>query len=305
MPAAAIEDADVLPRKGGRFPETDFRYRAAVDPGTVPPAGVARLVIPEEVYEGARRDLGDLRLKSGEHQVPYVRWQPPDPVLAVDRPAVAPERGEGTLSTLEIPLEHSELPYTALELTAPAAPFRRPVAVYLVAERGPGLDPALSTVGTGTWTCGGIAALPCLMEFRWPRGLSARVPPRPGTDPAKPSARLRIRFEDGDNPPLASVSVRLWRRTDVLVFRPPDGELSLRWGAASLGAPRYDAALTRDQLLSLPCSEATTAAPAAAGKAPAWGTKALVGVLILAGLLMLVILARVMKSGGGAASAKG
>lgn len=63
--------------------------------------------------------------------------------------------------------------------------------------------------------------------------------------------KLRVLFEDGDNAPLSTVTVVLWRRAHTLVFPwPGEGAIELLAGSPELSPPRYDlAAAGRDLIL--------------------------------------------------------
>ena len=51
---------------------------------------------------------------------------------------------------------------------------------------------------------------------------------------------LRVEIVDGDSPPLAELTLEAVVRQPVLVFAPPDGAVTLRFGGGRARAPRYD-----------------------------------------------------------------
>src|SRR6185295_10350588 len=84
---------------------------------------------------------------------------------------------------------------------------------------------------------------------------------------------LTVRFADGDNPPLGTVDLEIWRRSDVLLFAwPQAGAVRLLAGADSLTAPSYDLASLRDVLLARPLlpAELDLSPAGASGAPPRW-----------------------------------
>jgi hypothetical protein len=113
--------------------------------------------------------------------------------------------------------------------------------------------------------------------------------------------KMRVIFADGDNAPLPFVDAVLWRRGHVLVFPWPDeGGVELLAGATNVYAPRYDLAALSEDIIQRPAISAdvsSPAGPAAAGAAnPNMKWILLVG-LILAGVVLIAILARSIKPG--------
>src|SRR5882724_5839657 len=108
---------------------------------------------------------------------------------------------------------------------------------------------------------------------------------------------LELRFEDGDNPPLGTLDLSLWRRSDVLVFvwperGPEQGEVQLLAGARGLKAPDYDLAALGDQLLARPWRPAELDKSGAAAPAARWTRWVMPATLGLAALLLFVLLRR-------------
>jgi len=204
LPAAAAA--------GAALPRERFRASWAVTAAGAAPGDLVRLALPDAVYAQARPDLGDLRLVAGGRQVPYVRWTAPDPVPVAERTDLRPEAEQGRhYSRIEIYLPVAGLPVSQLRLTAPPSPLRRPVGVRYPDTAPPGLAPREERlVARGSWECLPEPPLPCRLDL-------------PLTGPAP--HHLTLRFADGDNPPLGSVDVAVWRRGDVLLFAwPAEGQ---------------------------------------------------------------------------------
>jgi hypothetical protein len=254
---------------------------------------IARLVVPDVVYGVADRGLADVRLETGGRRLPHVLRALDEPVAVVAeaglQPRVVPEGGP---SYLLLRLAAARLPITGIDLTAPAAPFaRRVTAGYLLDAEGPDLPRFYqsATIDDRMWSCPGAALPPCRLRLA---GRPAR------------SRWLLLTFDDGENAPLPSVDVTVWRQGHELRFPWPGGAVGLLAGNPTLGYPQYDLANVADQLYAYPAREArlieATAAPpavAALGQLDDQATQlALVLALVLAGAVLLVVLARVLRA---------
>lgn len=272
---------------GSELPKARFEAAWAVTSPGAAPGDVIHLELPPDAYARLRPDLGDLRLDYGGRQVPYILWSPPDPAPASTLRGAVPKADRArAVSVLALEVPQDALPLTSLELTTDAVPFRRTVTLSWVEERRPGFEPARPTsFGWSDWRCEGAALLPCRLC----------IPVTP-----HPARRLEVLIGDGDNPPLASVDMVLWRRRHVLVFGwPGDGALTLRAGSADLSGPRYDLADLRDQLLARP-SRAAALQPLDEALPPGrqrWVRWGLIGALAAAALLLLALLARALRPG--------
>ncbi len=79
LPLAATAPAVRLPER-----RLAGSWRVAA-PGAKP-GSLVRLELPPLVYGTARADLGNLRLLSGDRQIPFQRWSPEEPALALADP---------------------------------------------------------------------------------------------------------------------------------------------------------------------------------------------------------------------------
>jgi hypothetical protein len=253
------------------------------------PGDLVRLELPDGVYANARPDLADLRLALGQTQIPFFRWSPPEPASAGGgqgvRPAPAHRAGE---SEAEVTLPASGLPLTQLVLTTPGGPLRRPLGVrYLEPIRRSRLpdDPRERLpVARTLWECDPEPPLPCREAL-----------PMPGTAPKI----LSVRFDDGDNPPLASLDAAVWRRRDVLLFVWPKAgaePVRLLAGSERLAAPAYDFATLGEALLARPWqpAELDLAGTAPTGGGRWWARWAMPIALTLAGAFLLLLLRRIL-----------
>jgi hypothetical protein len=248
--------------------------------------GLVRLELPALVYGQARADLGNLRILSGDHQLPFLIWSPeePAPVLA-DRDLHLQEVGgrRSGDSAVEIHLPAPGLPLSQLALSAPSVPLRRPIALRYLE---PVTTPAREIRRRGrpilvqdTWECRPQPPLPC-------RDLL----PLPGRAPSV----LEVGFHDGDNPPLAGLGAELWRRRDVLLFVWPDTGSPVRLvaGPGTLMAPSYDLQALGDTLLSYPWQPAEVSQGRAPARSQPWWSRWMRPMILLAAALALLILLR-------------
>jgi hypothetical protein len=302
MPPASVvvlgqEKAQSLPdlpaptlAMGAALPEVTFTWRCPVTASGAAPQSLVSLEVPPACYAVARRDLADLRLAYSGRQVPFVLWLPSEPVQALELKGATPKTVKGEhRSEIELDLANDALPLVSVELCAPAAPFSRPVSL-LALEATPSPEgrhgDSWVPLDSGSWRCPGVSEIPTRFVLR-----GSQVD----------GHRLRLVFEDGDNAPLPSVDVVVWRRRHVLLF-PWAGEgVQLCAGARNLGAPTYDLAELRDEIIRRPTRPA--AAGSAVGEAAPshprgdsmFGRGTLLAVLLGVGVLLVVILARSLR----------
>jgi hypothetical protein len=252
------------------------------------PGELVRLDLPEAVYGAAREDLADLRLEAGGRQIPYLLHAFAEPAVAGEWRNLMPVPGRRPGES-EVLLSETApgLPLTALELRTAASAFRRPVTVRFSGEGDrPGIE-APARDYHGDWSCAGASALPCrLVVPLWGSGTRGRV---------------RVVFQDGDNPPLPAVDAVLWRRRHALYFLEPEGPVRLVAGSPGLSAPRYDLASLEAQILAMPSGVATLGAPepglSRTGTRGVW--LALIGALALCSAVLLIVLARALRGKAG------
>ncbi len=287
LPAAATAPAV---RLGSRRLAAAWRVVAP----SAHPGFLVRLELPDAVYRAARADLGNLRLVSGERQIPFYRWSPAAPALVARSWDLDP-RGSSRRSResdLEIRLPEPGLPLTELDLTAPARPMRRAVGVrYLEPaveaaprkENGKRRNRPPAAVRQ-TWECRPQPPLPCHERL-----------PLPGRAPQV----LSVRFYDGDNPPLADLEAAVWRRRDVLLFVWPEGEetapVRLLVGPETLRPPSYDLAALGETLLGHPWQPAELSLEGNAASEPRWARWVMPVTLVIAGICLVVLLGRILS----------
>jgi hypothetical protein len=279
LPGPAVEP-------GNPLGETRFALSFKIAAPEARPGSVVRLEVPAGVYGPARPDLADLRLAAGDRQIPYVRWTAPVPALVRETSAQPvrswDRRSSGGASRIDLDLPQTGLPLTQLLLTAPPMPLRRGLSLLYSEPARPGVAAGERVAARGLWQCLSRPPLPC----RDLLALDGRAP-----------RLLTLRFEDGDNPPLGSLDLSLWRRADVLVFVWPEkGDVRLLAGARDLQAPDYDIAALGDQLLSRPWRPAEIDKSGGAAPAPRWARWIMPITLGLAALLLFVLLRRVLRT---------
>ncbi len=251
------------------------------------PGWLVRLELPDVVYGAAREDLGNLRLAAGDRQIPFFLWSPAPPVLVLRDTDLEPEAGDRRSheSELEIHLPEPGLPLTEIDLAAPAALLRRAVAVRY---QEPALQPEngrrknRAPAVRETWECRPQPPLPCRERL-----------PLPGRAPQV----LAVRFQDGDNPPLASLEAEIWRRRDVLLFVWPESEEPVRLlaGPKTLQRPSYDLSALGQTLLSHPWQPAELNLEGeAAVTEPRWTRWVMPLTLAIAGVCLVLLLRRIL-----------
>lgn len=305
-----------LPESAGPAPSVQFARRWTVQADSPVAGGLYRLPLAPETYAVARPDLADLRLLSGDVQVPFVRWRPAEPatVTTVHRAISAPTDGtDGAAGPLRvgIDLETDGLPLSALVVhaapvsslssSAGGAPVvRRRVRVLAVEPPTPGGEASSRALSPWLdWTCTPRPPLSCRLAIALAgaREEGVRRAGRleleiagSGTGPAGGGSAdaADLRFPGG-------IDLELWRRQDLLLFPWPSGDAPFRLtaGAEDLEAPDYDLAGRRDELLARPSRRAemvSLAAAARSGRAGGWVSGWTVALTLAVALAVLLAL---------------
>ncbi len=250
------------------------------------PGFLVRLELPSLVYAQARADLGNLRVLSGDRQIPFRIWSPEEPALALADRDLRLQASGGRRSgdtAVEIHLLEPGLPLSQIALTAPSVPLRRPTALrYLEPSTTPAREirrRGRPTLVQDVWECRPQPPLPC-----------RNLLPLPGRAPSV----VEVSFHDLDNPPLAALSADLWRRRDVLLFVWPDTEEPVRLvaGPDTLTAPSYDLQALGDALLSYPWQPAELSQGRAPARSQPWWSHWMRPMTLLAAAVLLLLLLR-------------
>jgi hypothetical protein len=271
---------------GARLSERKTAAAWRVAAPSARPGFLVRLELPPLVYAQARADLGNLRVMSGDRQIPFQIWSPEEPALALADRDLRLQASGGRRSgdsSVEIHLPEPGLPLSQIALTAPSVPLRRPTALrYLEPSTTPAREirrRGRPTLVQDTWECRPQPPLPC-------RDLL----PLPGRAPSV----VEVSFHDLDNPPLAALGADLWRRRDVLLFVWPDAEEPVRLvaGPDTLTAPSYDLQALGDVLLSYPWQPAELSQGRAPARLLPWWSRWMRPMTMLAAVALLLLLLR-------------
>ena len=293
-PTAAVSAGNGLPASGAPIDPSTFRFARAVPAG---PTGLIAVVLDPAVLAHSR-GLADLRIADADgHQVPYV-FETLDEPLALDldelQPVVAPTPKRPGESRYLLRLPYDNLPPARLVLTTTARVFER--RVTLTVER-PAADarsqPHTETVASTTWR----HADP-----------DDAAPPLVINVPALPVATAELLIDEGDNSPLPLSRPKLLLPANRLrCFRRSEQELTLLYGQASVGAPRYDLALLAPQVIGARAHEVAPVPEALAANLPAKHvmtvqTQLFWGALVAAVVVLLVLIGRLLAKGEHAGS---
>jgi len=249
---------------------------------------LVELVLPADIHRDRGAGRGptvpdDLRIECLGRQVPYIGFASAEPrLLYFDADAVPAREPGSNTSVLSVDLPAEDLPLAQLELVSGAAPFNRrvTVAIRLPAAR-PGVQPrrTVDVLFDDVWTC---------PEGRAACWLSVSLRPNITTD-------LEITFHDGDNAPLASMQLRIWRGAQAVRFVWPGAPVTLLSGNPDLGRPEYDLLVLAPEIELRPAHEAHAAPIPAQGVDPRIGQALLVAALVAAGTVLLAVLSRGMR----------
>lgn len=274
-----------------REPWYSARYSAlaeGVEAGTV-----VRLELPVAVTTELFGRRSSIRLRSGDREIPFVRWIPPEPALALEAAGLdaEPVEGEEPMSRIVLDLPADWMLVNRLELSSSAPVFERRVEAHLERTPRPGVETSRLFLGTETWQCTEdpeARLLPC--------ELALNVQPARGD-----WERLVVSFHDGDAEPLEDLRLSLWRRREAVVFVwPPEGNVTLlvisgeNYAPVSSRLGRYSDRLIErmrgEVRLDLEGAEAREKASDILRRG--WLTVA----LALMAVVLLVVLARSMKA---------
>jgi hypothetical protein len=284
LPLAELPERTTGP--GAEVDPTAFNARWNVLDGGVSEGDLAILTLPAAVYDFtedpcSRCAPSDVRLESEGRQVPFIGLDHDEPALMLSEPDTAPAvSDEAGTSALCVSLPGESLPMTQLELSAPTPPFKRRIRVqYRLPPTRPGVQPsrATETVFEGEWAC---------LEDRIARCWLA-VPLLPN-----PTRELEIVFDDGDNAPLPSVGLRIWRKAQAVKFVWPGSPVTLLAGNPQAGAPVYDLQVLASDVRRRPAQEVHATPVVSAALDEETGRALLVGALLIAGAALLIILAK-------------
>ena len=284
------ESTVALPIAGAAIDSKAFRYTRSIPLGT---PGLTTL--PLDAAALAHGTLADVRIATADgHQVPFLVERLDEP-FSVALPAlerIKSGRDPASRSRYRVRLPYSGLPGSRLVIRTDARVFDRRVSLEMLpsaeedirARRGP------ITISSTEWR----HADPELPAS----ALSVELPPLRVAD-------LALVIDEGDNAPLplreATLLLPAYR---LRFFRDGQTPLTLLYGRPDLGPPQYDLALLAPRLLGAPAQDALPGMEQ--GVANVTGVTPTVVfwcALALAVVALLVLIARLLRPGGGAPQA--
>jgi hypothetical protein len=273
-----------LPTAGAAIDVGTFRYARDIPLGST---GLTTLPLDAAVL--AHSTIGDVRIATPDgHQVPYLLERLDEP-LSIVLPAlerITSARDPASRSRYRIRLPYSGLPASRLVVHTDGRVFERQITLEVLpsaeedarARRGP------ITIASTTWrNADPETAAPTLtLEL-----------------PAISVSELSLVVDEGDNAPLPLRNPTLLLPAYRLrFFRDARTPLTLLYGRADLGAPRYDLALVAPRLLGAPAQDIMPGGEHGAsnvtGVTP---TIVFWCALALAVLALIVLIARLLRPG--------
>src|SRR5205823_1650873 len=223
---------------GAKIDITPWKFRKPVQ---VTKAGAQQRELDPDGLARAMPDLRDLRVVSGEVQLPYL-IERTSINRTVTTAASANDSERPTVSRWQLKLPQAAIPITRITCASDSSLFERTVRMWeeLADERG---DKYASELAQATWrrvpnqTMGQLAA-------------SFERPSRSDT--------ILIETDNGDNPPIELHEFRGYYPAARVIFASTGLQpIALYYGNDEAGTPRYDVKLMAAQLLR---SERTAAA---------------------------------------------
>jgi hypothetical protein len=269
---------------GAALPDAPFARSWPVEADASPGEAV-RLDLPDEVLATAKRGLEDLRLGADGRQVPFLLGTAEAPERVGVWPGLVPGSGADGLSELELPLAGQRPLATTLVLRTAARPLQRSVRLLHVAADTTAVAAAPPPPGPWLpWHCRPLPPLPCEVVLDVPAG----------------AAGLRVEIADGDDAALPAIEAELWQSRHELRFRWPAAPPTLLAGSPGLAAPRYELGAVDGALLARTHTEAHLGpgGDGPAGPLRRWPRWALLTALGTAAGMLLLVLARALRSPG-------
>jgi hypothetical protein len=276
-----------MPTAGATIDPQQFRYARSI------PSGAAGLVtLPLDAAALAHGTLADVRIATADgHQVPFLVERLAEP-LAVALPAperLTSGRDPSTRSRYRIRLPYAALPASRLVVQTDARVFDREVELQMLpsAVDDPRARSGPVTIAAAAWRHADpeLPAPALAIEL-----------------PALRVAELSLVVDEGDNAPLplrgATLLLPAYR---LRFFRDAQTPLTLLYGRSDISSPRYDLALLAPRLLGAPAQDVAASAERetsdVTGVTP---TIVFWCALALAVLALVVLIARLLRPGGGA-----
>jgi hypothetical protein len=286
--ASASSDSVVpMPTVGAAIDPESFRYARSI-PLSAP--GLTTLSLDAAVL--AHGTLDDVRIVTSDgHQVPFLIERLDEP-LSVKLPVperLTSRRDPASRSRYRVRLPYAGLPASRLVLHTDARVFERRVSLEVLPSAE---DDARARAGPIT-----------IASTTWRQPDPERVAPALTLElPPLRVAELSLVIDEGDNAALpirdASLLLPAYR---LRFFRDSRGSLTLLYGRSDLGPPRYDLALLAARVLGAPAQDVVPGSErevsGVTGVAP---TVVFWCALALAVLALLVLIARLLRPGGGA-----
>jgi hypothetical protein len=302
VPRETVAAAGPLPALGAPVDPGRFHDRRDIPAG---PPGLTSLLLDAAVLSRSP-GLADLRIADAQgRQIPYLPERRDEP-LSLPLAALAKQEKKGdppSLSRYRVELPYPSLPSARLVLATTARVFEREVRLVEVSMAPP--DPRgdrepVERTGSGERT---------IAQATWRHADPEAPAPELTLDlPGGPSVRFDLLVEEGDNAPLPLDPPRLLLPANRLRFFYPEGSsLRLLYGQPDLAPPRYDLALLATRIQSETAREITLApearpVPEAKAEDSNLERKIFWGALVGAVLVLLLVLGRMLRGGGEAAS---
>ncbi|NBV23611.1 MAG: DUF3999 family protein [Proteobacteria bacterium] len=260
-----------------------WRFRKAV---RIVAPGIQQLELDLETLARCASGFGDLRIVTGDQQVPYIleRTSIQRSFQVTGTRNDDPKRPKTSRWTLTLP--YKSLPLTRLTCETAAPLFRREAVIYEERADARG-EKYRVTLGNASWVR--------TPELK-PGKLVLFLSQPPSTD------HLWLEVENGDNPPLELTGFTAWHTTARLLFRVTEGSTpALYYGNPQAAFPRYDLDLVARQIFSAPKAlaklgpeEALKGKALGESLAGSRGNALFWGVLIAVVVLLLFVLNRLL-----------
>jgi hypothetical protein len=280
---------ETLPGAGAAIDLGKFHFARKIAPGK---AGLA--ILPLDVAVLAHSRIEDLRIASPDgHQIPYLIEKvaeplslplPPLEITSDPRSYSLKDKTAGSVSCYRLRLPYPNLPPSRLVFATSARVFNR--TIRLLTEKGPYnelREPWKHSIAEETW----IHADP-----------ENAAPALTLTIPSLQTSDALVIVEEGDNSPLPIASVRLLLPAyRMRFFRGSQTGLKLYYGHSDLQPPRYDLEILASRLVGAAAEEISM--DPESGKTPLKSEllprKLFWGILIIAVLVLLALIARLIR----------
>lgn len=226
------EELPELPTRGAKLVPDQWKYRKKLE---LRSSGIKWLELPPAVLAHSGRSQQDLRLLTGQYQIPYVLDERTLTRTFSRKKVNISRRQQGTSSRYKFELPYPRLPLFSISARVDEALYEREVVLFEKNKKRPGKSNR-RVLGRSTWkrTPSGSETVKRIYLRKRPR-----------------TAELYLEIDNKDNAPLELSKFNFNYKTHRLFFKTEEQQpVYLYYGNQEASAPEYDIRLVKTSLLN-------------------------------------------------------